>query len=861
MEKSCKKWTIVVLLFFFFFGPGLHGQVTISTDFTNPDLQMQAMENVWTVVNRISPKNGANTRSDLKVNLVRMIGGINKVVDGKKVPDLEFDPCHYDSLTNTYIYNWQPLIQRLDKIVNSQVSIHQIVLDQPPWAFQHGYTFIGEGEIDSIHFREDERITRYGNALPPADKEAYHDFIKALMTKLIQTYGIELVQSWRFRIGSEIETPEHWKGTEQDFIEHFANTERAIRAILPEAKIVVHTRKPDFIYREGTVPNYKGEVIKSFADGLIEYCSNNNVRYDYWGISDYVITTRAEDRIMTQKYDKLFAPLINHPQWNNEAKLDIMEYNTITTMNGIDGKGLIPCATSHKEIIELAFAQQFYKYADKGLESIYRWGNRPGSKDPVNIEMLSTMNGQIRYKIHVIGSPQIANNELNAFFGKSTNDDVFDILLYNYNAESMDDEKAEDIVISFTIDNPVGTVLYYRSLSYGKENNKLQSFLENEPSSGWIKTGFDRHGDPTRTLNEAGTVAYNNYVHTNVPRYGSWQAIKTIERTDGKEGSQVQINSTIGSFAFEKFEFRLTPGTTQQIKPATLIWTSDTDFQDFSFRQLDEVISNNHLTLNITGNYPALFYNNPIPASLYGAFRIVLKNKSESDIFYFAFYKNDIKYQLRFNPETNQNSFSSYVIDLKTNTNWRDSISYFQIETGNKVGTGVVTIDTIEFIPKNENILNVNLQTEGIGYLNYSSGTCFSGQEFELEATPGYGWEFEGWTGDIESSANPLKIIVTNDMFIHAVFKENVNTSEGSILQEKAAPWLTVFPNPSSGILNITSDHLGNVQYRLFSLGGREMCSGNFKHHTTIEIKEAGLYLLLAQRENNICTYNMIAIQ
>lgn len=60
--------------------------------------------------------------------------------------------------------------------------------------------------------------------MPPADKQAYHGFIKALMTKLVETYGEEKVLSWRFRVGSEISlnaiTNEGWEfiGWEGDVI-------------------------------------------------------------------------------------------------------------------------------------------------------------------------------------------------------------------------------------------------------------------------------------------------------------------------------------------------------------------------------------------------------------------------------------------------------------------------------------------------------------------------------------------------------------------------------------------------------------------------------------------------------------------
>ncbi len=906
---------LIITLNLLFASITLQAQVMVSTDFSNEDLATFEYYNIWDVANRISPKNGSGVRPDLKVNLVRMIGGIKKVVDGENVPDLDFDPCHYDSVSNTYVYNWDPLIQRLDKIVNSQVEIHQIVVDQPPWAFQHGYTFIPEGTMDSVHFREDERMTIYGNSLPPADKVAYHDFIKALMSKLLEVYGEEQVLAWRFRIGSEIETPDHWKGTEQDFIEHFANCERAIRAILPEAKIVVHTRPPDFIYKGGTVPNYTGEAIKSFANGLIEYCFDNNVRYDYWGISDYVVTTRDEDRLISQKYEKIFAPLVDHPKWNADAKLDLMEYGTITTMNAKDGNGLINCMSSHREIIELEFAQQYYKFADKGLESIYRWGNRPNTLDPINIAMLNTMLGLQRYETQVSGNANNGNNKLNAFFGKSKNGEGLDALVYNYNPVSMSDLDEEELTLSFEIDQPVGTVLYFRSLAYGKEHNKLQAFLENEPSSGWIKSGFDRYGDPSRTLNDAGAQAYADFVHDNDPYYTQWQAITTVERTDGKAGSVVMLSTTLNSFAFKKYEFRYVPGTVQAIMPTELRWTSDDDFQDFTFSQANATIADDLLTLSIEGKYPNVIYNNPISTSLYSKFRIVLKNETASDIFYFAFYKGDQKTQPRFKPTVNQTNFNSYTIDLASNANWNGTISRFHIETANKAEMGTVTIDSIELIPNEGALLNVDLQTEGEGCLNYSSGSCFNGQAFSIEATPFFGWEFDEWVGDVSSSENPLNISITEDMSIKAVFKEitdveyytlTVNAVNGTVqkipdlieyaegqsvtlvptanenflfstwsgdfisadetiilimdssinvtanftqvtaINEVSSLRLNVFPNPSSGFFKLVANNSEKVDYKVYTMDGKLVESGNFYDSTSFEIETPGLYILRA---------------
>ncbi len=530
----------------------LKAQVTLSTDFTNTEDQKTPLHDIWGVANRISPKTGSNVRSDLKMNIVRMIGGINKRGKGKRQMDLEFDTCLYDSINNVYVYQWKPLIKRLNKIINSQTEIFQIVLDQPPWAFQHGYTFIPKGTKDGVNFSEDERMTVYGNALPPADKQAYHDYIKALMTKLVETYGKEKVRSWRFRVGSEIETPEHWRGTKKEFIAHFANTEKAIRAIVPDAKIGLHTRAPNFLYKKGSVLNYKGKPFASFAKDFITYCYDNNVRYDFWGVSDYVIIGNKKHRDMEGKFEELFGGLVNHPKWNAETKIDLMEYATVTKMVGPNG--YVNCSTSHREIVELEFSNQFYANKDKGLSRIYRWGNRKGSEDRPAIKTLKTMVGKTHYKTTSSGSPAESKNTLKAIFAKKQNASNYDVLVYNYNANSLAYKEKEAVRISFTTKLPVGSLLYYRSMAYGEAHNGLQNFLKDHGAS--LKKESDNKGDAKHILNKAGQAAYKLYENPNPHKFGVWKKVRTIAPTNGGTGSVIQVETEIPSFAFEKLEFR-----------------------------------------------------------------------------------------------------------------------------------------------------------------------------------------------------------------------------------------------------------------------------------------------------------------
>lgn len=844
MNKMKKKYqlkrviTILLCTLVFY---SIEAQVTLSTDFTNDSYKNQPLHNIWDVANRISPTNGSNIRPGLKMNIVRMVGGIRKVVNGVSHKDLDFDPCLYDSINNTYVYRWEPLIERLNKVVNSQTEILQIALDQPPWAFQHGYTFIPEGTRDNINFRENEKMSIYGNSLPPADKQAYHDFIKALMTKLVETYGEEQVSKWRFRVGSEIETPDHWYGTKQDFIEHFENTEKAVRSVLPNAIIGLHTRAPGFLFKNGTELNYKGEPFASFIDDLIEYSFDNNLRYDFWGISDYVIIGNSSLRNMKDKYDNLFKGLVDHPKWNTNTKIDLMEYATVTTMNGADGKGFINNATSHAEIVELAFSNIFYKNKDKGLEFVYRWGNKTGTQDPTAIATLNTMNGLTHYSTELSGTPNSSTNELDAFFAKNELTSEYDAMIYNYNSNSLNYRDNELVNLSFSTDLPVGTTLYYRSLSYGENNNKLQNFLKENPNT--VKSGFNNMGDPNRILTEAGLTAYNAYVNPNPEEFSEWTSVTTISRTDGESGSVVTVNTELPSFAFQKFEFRSEDHFVQAIAPTSVVWTTTEDFSPWTSVSsgMNVNTDDDKLTLDFSDGFAfpmAAITGLNINSDLYGILRLVVKNSTGEPSLQMAANIPGTEFASGRKKITipNDNEWHTIDVNLTDWSHWSGTINEFKVYS--RINTGSIVFDRIEFIPlETVTTHNVTLTQEGDGLLNYTSGTAFTGQQFNLNAIANDGWEFQSWTGDIVSTDNPFTLTVTSDLDIKAVFiKKALSVKENSLNN------LVVYPNPSNnGVFNVNTPL--DQRWEVYSITGNKVLIGN-GHKVNISSFSKGMYIL-----------------
>ena len=838
---SKEKLILVLSLFIFI---GLEAQVTLSTDFTDNAKQNEPLHNIWSVANRISPKNGSNIRPGLKMNTVRMIGGIKKVVDGKDVKDLDFDTCLYDSINNKYVYRFEPLIDRLNKIINSQTELLQIVLDQPSWAFQHGYTFIPTGTRDNVNFREDEQISIYGNSLPPADKQAYHDYIKALMTKLVETYGETQVLSWRFRIGSEIETPDHWFGTKQDFIEHFENTEQAIRAVLPEAIVGLHTRAPDFIFKNGTVLNYKGEPFASFAEDLITYAFDNNLRYDFWGISDYVIIGNSNLRNMRTKFDKLFGGLVNHPKWNSNATIDLMEYATVTTMNGADGRGFINAETTHAEIVELSFSNIYYKNKDKGLDLIYRWGNRTGSQDPPAITALNSMNGKIHYASDVSGTPNTSSNDIDAFFAKNETAAEYDILIYNYNGSSLTYRTNETVNVEFDSELPAGTTLYYRSLSYDETNNKLQNFLQDNAGLGYVKSGFNNRGSADRILTEAGLVAYEAYTNPNPHEYTDWKSIVTIPREDGGVGSKINTTTELGSFAFEKFEFRTEDYFVETITPATVVWTTTEDFSPWTAVSSGMTVNtdDDKLTLNYSSGFVfpmAAITGLNIDSDLYSTLRLVVKNNTEGSTLQMAANVPGTEFAAGRKKITipNDNEWHTIDVDLTNWSHWSGIINEFKVYE--RVSTGSIVFDKIEFIPlDSENVFDITITKEGQGLLNYASGTSFAGQKFNLSAVPDQGWVFQGWTGDIVSTDNPLNITISSNLNIEATFVQETLSTDSSFQNNT----FTVYPNPSSnGIFTLKNND--SKKWEVYDVRGVKVLSGNGK---TIDVSNFsnGMYII-----------------
>ena len=540
-------------------------QVTLSTNFVDTAYREQVLHNVWQVANDISPhykgsEDGPQIRPDLKMNIIRLSGGVEN--DGGK--DTGYDMVEWSNITNDYVYDFARLLEVIDKADEHSDEIYQLVIDNVPWCFQRGYTFVDldKENFDGIHFRKFEEIEQYGNALPPGNMQEYGEYVEALMQTLVDKYGMDRVKSWRFRVGSEIESPGHWKGTAKDFVDYLDVSIRAIRKVVPKAHVGIHTREPNYEAISAKGLNYKGGNFVSFHNEILEHCYSNDLRIDSWGLSYYIQFDKAGEFYADDRwYDERVLPLVNHPKWNSNTEINIAEFKATASFRGPDGRAAtLRSATSHGEVAHIAMSDLFYKHPE--LDQIHRWLQYENVKDGVADKALLSLVGNTQYRTVVSGTPDNPSNTIGGIITLDEDSNTYEALIYNYNGESTSYGPPQTVVLSLTTNFPVGTKLQYRSSYYTRSHNKLQSFI-NEPDfeDSWYVddiTEGQKSGEPERILKPA--IYTNLYLPYNGHEEytpGKWMDITTVQGSDGNTTeSEIVIETRLHSFAFRKMKIK-----------------------------------------------------------------------------------------------------------------------------------------------------------------------------------------------------------------------------------------------------------------------------------------------------------------
>jgi hypothetical protein len=148
-------------------------------------------------------------------------------------------------------------------------------------------------------------------------------------------------------------------------------------------------------------------------------------------------------------------------------------------------------------------------------------------------------------------------------------------------------------------------------------------------------------------------------------------------------------------------------------------------------------------------------------------------------------------------------------------------------------------------------VLSINIIGNGTVTIN---GEEYTGQvalsrdsEITLEAIPGTGYEFAGWSGDLESDQPEVNITMDSNKQISATFSI-INTS---VSLDPLA--LRVFPNPFTSHITIENDGPGGI-LKITSLTGRTIreviLRGPGTTNLSTEEMENGIYLFIFKPEN-----------
>lgn len=530
--------------------------VTLSSDFTNPENKKGEIYDFWNTHNRLPPYEEINVPAfgmeGASINCVRMIGGWSK--RGKRMVD--YDCYKWDG--EKYVYDWEPLIRRIDVVLASGIRLKQIVLDNPPWAFQRDITFVEEA--DGVHYLAADQNSTYGNAVPPNDPAAWNAFIKAAINKLVETYGREQVASWRFRVGSEIDTrPGHWIGTRQQFFNHYKNTIDAVHSVLPEAKVGTQFREANFEGKKYT--DYLGNIEGSYAPAFIEWAKANNIRYDFIGTSYYPFYNKEDSVDMDRVYREQIEPIQRHPDWNPNALFEIHEFWGLSQFR----KGeFVWLSNSYSSSLFASIAKMVL---ENDIRQVHLWGNIRDDLVEPNVltqKALISMQGKDRFENHASGSPAIDGNMINGIFATEPEEHGYDALIFNYNKKSIDYQEAETVETVFKVNTPPNTEYRYRIATYGKDECAFQQFAVDFPKAtqyesdgGWIKDTYDKNGTPYIMLIKEGVDTFienaSRYTHLNDLQWSEWKTVSS-EAIGDKDTSQIRIGTMLPSFAFQKIE-------------------------------------------------------------------------------------------------------------------------------------------------------------------------------------------------------------------------------------------------------------------------------------------------------------------
>jgi len=566
-------------------------QSIFNVNYANRDDQRGEIVNFWSVENKIFSgrveTEGEFRGETRKLNFIRTLGGWRTSIDGAAAKDFSGDL--YSRENNRDVFDFDQMIDKIREYRANGIRVNQIVLDNPPWDFQNDHTFVDQP--NGVNYLRSTEIETYGNAIPPDKPNVWSDFISATTQRLVDEFGAATVAQWRFRVGSEIDTPGHWAGTATEFFNHYRRTLDAVRSVLPNAIVGVHFREATFAAQRNGVPrlDYRGNAITSFGNRFIDWAARNNVDYDFFGVSYYPFFNRLTGGLggldPIRWYDDAVAPFKNNPNFRDGVPFEIHEYWLFTNF----GQGVIVnVGTSHGSAFMVRLARMAY---ERNVRQINMWGHGSigdlYSPQRMALGMLNTMVGERRYRYTSTQNTR-NNNVLDAVFSTNTagNTPAYNAIISNYSHRPAYAPDSERVNVRMTLPVAPNTRYEYRVIPYGREQSGFNQLKElnthyrtNERDGGWIDNRANAtYGATRRSIAGSGQLRRsrlaqlerdaNTLVAYNTITPGRWVGARTAQLGDANGRSLAAININLESFMLAKVEVRLVETNEPQATPA-----------------------------------------------------------------------------------------------------------------------------------------------------------------------------------------------------------------------------------------------------------------------------------------------------
>jgi xylan 1,4-beta-xylosidase len=131
--------------------------------------------------------------------------------------------------------------------------------------------FVELGFMPAALASGDQAVFFYrANVTPPADYDAWRDFITALVTHWQERYGSEETRSWYYEIWNEANLRGFWSSTMEEYFRLYDVTARAIKAVDPSLRV-------------GGPATTRAEWLPEF----LAFCSDRGVPLDFASIHIY----------------------------------------------------------------------------------------------------------------------------------------------------------------------------------------------------------------------------------------------------------------------------------------------------------------------------------------------------------------------------------------------------------------------------------------------------------------------------------------------------------------------------------------------------------------------------------------------